>query len=79
VFPLPDALKDQEVTVALTPNGRADAPTVIDGKQYFVLPHETRMRIGTPEEARHYEKETKEAPLPFGVAAGMRVAKQSPS
>jgi hypothetical protein len=79
VFPLPDALKDQEVTVALTPNGRADAPTVIDGKKYFVLPHEMRMRIGTTEDATHYGEGKKEAPLPFGVATGMLVAKQCPS
>ncbi|KAI8080003.1 cupin-like domain-containing protein [Halteromyces radiatus] len=46
---LRDKMKDQEVTVAVTPNGRADAVTINPrtGKEYFVMPHEEQMKFDT--------------------------------
>jgi len=35
-----------QVTVAATPDGRADAVTTAQGRQVFALPHEQRMSVG---------------------------------
>eukprot|EP00741_Cyanophora_paradoxa_P002535 tig00000076_g2459.t1 len=38
-------LGESEVTVAVTPNGRADAVTEYEGREYFAVPYERRMRF----------------------------------
>eukprot|EP01060_Flectonema_neradi_P013888 TRINITY_DN20611_c0_g1_i1.p1 TRINITY_DN20611_c0_g1~~TRINITY_DN20611_c0_g1_i1.p1 ORF type:complete len:327 (+),score=46.34 TRINITY_DN20611_c0_g1_i1:38-982(+) len=40
-----DKMSDSEVTIALTPNGRADAITDIEGEALFMLPDEKRMQF----------------------------------
>ncbi|KAK9830998.1 hypothetical protein WJX81_007108 [Elliptochloris bilobata] len=42
-----DRVGDVEITVAATPNGRADAVTEHDGGRVFALPYEQRMTVRT--------------------------------
>ena len=42
---LSQKLKEEEVTISLTPNGRADALTVIDEEILFMMPDEKKMKF----------------------------------
>eukprot|EP00124_Ichthyophonus_hoferi_P003429 Ihof_evm2s296 gene=Ihof_evmTU2s296 len=43
---LTDTMKDKIMPIAVTPNGRADAVTDMNGKEYFMLPEDRDMTMG---------------------------------